>query len=477
MVSIQILVWCEIMQYYIFAGSFNQIPMTKLFFTLSVLLFSIQLKSQIPLTITEFDFEATLLIQIAVGDADANGRTDIYLIAEGANKITRLTNLGNGTSFTNTDYLTLPKQPSAMGILSLNGGDDMYYTLVGEKGINTLYSMDPYNNEKKVGPKLLDSLGGLLQAHMNYFFYSQLMMTSDTAGDIHLAQIINGSFNVIVPATSHTTPTDFMSGVMSSFTYGDSIVFFIPDITAGRLLKGKTLLGAPQAIYNDQLTLVDNDLQHPVATLSYTDSTGLQLMFVLDTGSHEIYKYTFTGSTFTRTSIDATFTNPTKMAMGYMDNDEHIDLVVADGNNLWLLSNAPTRSSGVQQELITSYDEPIADFFLADFDGNGISDIVSIPDSKDKVLVSRNDILLANHEIQSTPFGYWPNPADQFLYFSADQRPQVVKIVSQDGRVFAPQVSNDRIVLKGIPSGLYFIQTQIEDRLYIDKIHILNGGH
>jgi hypothetical protein len=51
---------------------------------LAAALFCIQLTAQIPLTITEFDFAATPLINIAVGDADANGNTDIYVVAEGA---------------------------------------------------------------------------------------------------------------------------------------------------------------------------------------------------------------------------------------------------------------------------------------------------------------------------------------------------------------------------------------------------------
>ena len=83
--------------------------------SLATVIFCVQLNAQIPLTITEFDFAATPLINIAVGDADANGRKDIYVVAEGAQRITRLTNLGNGTAFTTTNYLALTKQPESVG--------------------------------------------------------------------------------------------------------------------------------------------------------------------------------------------------------------------------------------------------------------------------------------------------------------------------------------------------------------------------
>ena len=74
---------------------------------------------------------------------------------------------------------------------------DLYYTLEGDMGMYTLYSKDEWNAEKKDGPVLLDTIGGIEQAHLKSFNYPRLVLTSDTAGDLHFVEIINGSFNTI----------------------------------------------------------------------------------------------------------------------------------------------------------------------------------------------------------------------------------------------------------------------------------------
>jgi hypothetical protein len=439
---------------------------------LAAALFCIQLTAQIPLTITEFDFAATPLINIAVGDADANGNTDIYVVAEGAQRITRLLNLGNGTAFTSANYLALPKQPESVGVMSLNGGDDLYYTLEGDMGAYTLYSKDPWNSEKSAGPVLLDTVGGIRQAHIKSFNYPRLVMASDSAGDLHFVEIINGSFNVVFAISSYSINTDITPGVMSSFSRGDTITYFVPDAPSGRLLKGSVIWNSllNQLSYQEPLEAFDTDLQHPVSSFTYTDAAGLQMMFVLDTGANEIYKYVFQGGSFVKTTIDAAFTSPSLMSFGFIDNDTLPDLVVADGNNLWLLSNAPSRS--LQPELIMSYEEPIGEFYLADFNNDGIDDIVSVPVDRNKILVSRNDILSATKPVEALPFGYWPNPAKQELYFNPAQQPAWVKIIAADGRTYVPQIADGSIGLNGIPAGVYIIQSGYEAKVFIDKVSI-----
>ncbi len=110
----------------------------------------------------------------------------------------------------------------------------------------------------------------------------------------------------------------------------------MPDVPSGRLLKGSVIWNSllNQLNYQEPLEVIDTDLQHPVASFTYTDAAGLQMMFVLDTGTNEIYKYVFQGDSFVKTTIDAAFTSPSLMSFGYIDNDTLPDLVVADGNNL-----------------------------------------------------------------------------------------------------------------------------------------------
>ncbi len=416
------------------------------------------------------------MIDIAVGDLDANGKTDIYVIGEGAQEIIRLTNLGNGTNFINTPYYSLNAQPLSMGTLSLNGGDDMYYTLEGEMGMFTLYGQDPLIDEKKKGETLLDTVGGLTQADLQPFDHSQLLISSDTSGKLYFLQIVFGSFNYIFPRTSGSLSMIGDPGEISSFGYGDTIVFFVPSVTTGQLLTGEVVFDNMNgdAIYEDQLEVFDDGLDHPLSSMTYSDTMGNRMMFVLDTGSNEIYKYVFQGGSHSKSTLDASFTNPSMMAFGYLDGDEYPDLVVADGNSLWLLSNAPSRS-GVQAELIVTYDEPIGEFVLADFDGDGIDDIASVPVTRDKVLVARNDILSATQEIEAESFGYWPNPATNVLYYNGIDLPNHVQLIATNGQVFIPEVSAGKIGLSNIPTGFYIVQTELEGKVFVDKVSVLRG--
>ena len=445
--------------------------MTRLLIVLTALWMSFSLNAQIPLTITEFNFEDVPLIDIAVGDLDDNGRTDIYVIGEETQEIIRLTNLGNGTNFIKTTYYQLDKQPMSMGTISFNGGDDMYFMLDGEPGINVLYGKDPFISEKQPGEKMLDTVGGLTQVDLSAFNFSQMLTSSDTSGNLHFQQIVFGSFNYIFPYTSSSLPFVGTPGQISSFGLGDTIVFFVPDISSGQLFTGQASLNLmnSEVDYEDQLDLMDGDLVHPLASLTYSDTMGNRMMFVLDTGSHEIYKYVFQDDSFTKTTLDASFTEPTMMALGFVDGDNFPDLVVADQDKLWLLSNVPSRSNG-QAELIVIYDEPIGEFVLTDFDGDGIDDIASVPVSRDKVLVARNDLMTSTQEIETEPFGYWPNPVTTHLYFSATIVPDRVELISTNGQIYLPETSAGKIDLSGVPAGIYIVRTSAEGKIYADKI-------
>jgi hypothetical protein len=447
----------------------------KILAGITFLCLSYALNAQIPLTITEFDFEETPLIDIAVGDLDANGKTDIYIIGEGAQQIFRLTNLGNGTNFIKTPYFSLDKQPTSMGTISWNGGDDMYYTLKGEEGMFTLYGKDPLINEKKSGAVLLDTVGGLTQADLQPFDHTQMLMSSDTAGKLYFLQIVFGSFNYIFPRTSSSLSMMGDPGEISSFGTFDTIDFFVPNVTTGQLMTGEVVFNGMTGdpIYEDQLEVLDDQLVHPLSSMTYSATIDNRMLFVLDTGSNEIYKYVFDGGSFTKSTLDASFTSPSMMALGFVDNDTFPDLVVADGPSLWLLSNVPSRSNGVQAELIVTYDEPISEFVLTDFDGDGIDDIASVPVSRNKVLVARNDILSATQEIVAEPFGYYPNPASSEFYFSGHQIPDAVRMISTNGQLYTPEISAGKISLVSVPSGFYIVQTEVEGKVFVDRISVL----
>ncbi len=442
---------------------------------LLVLLWSC-MTAQYPLTVSAFDFTATPVRQIAIGDADDNGLVDIYLIAEGLSQITRLTNQGNGIDFTADLYHALSSEPVSLGVLSLNGGDDLYYTLEGEPGMFTLLGKDTWNNEKDAGPVLFDQVLGLSQAHLNQFNFSNLVVASDQDHHLHFVQIVAGSFNIIQILSGYTFDPNTVTGLISTFSSGDRIDYILPDVAAGQLLMGSTQLGFPLAEYNDQLELIDADLQHPVASLSYTDPGGTQMMFVLDTGTQQIYKYVRQGGSFLRTTIDTDFSDPVTMAMGFIDQDAFPDLVVADGKNLWLLSNAPSRSGSLQPELMMTYDEVIDVLIVADVNGDGLGDIITVPVTRDKILVSRNDLLLNAREVTALSLGYWPNPTGDQLYFPAGIQPDEVEFIALDGQVFLPVIQNGTIDLRYMPSGAYMVRTKMNQQVYLDKI-IIQSAH
>lgn len=447
--------------------------MNKHLFLAAVSAFCIQLQAQIPLTITEFDYSASPVIDMAVGDLDANGKDDIYIIATGEDRIIRLNNLGNGTAFTAATYLMLPVEPEALGTVSLNGGDDLFYVLSGQAGMRTLFGRDSWIAEKTEGPVFFETIPGIRQVNLQPFNYSQVMMAADTAGALHLAQIVQGTFNSVGILTTHRMLSGGRPGEIGGFTDGDTLDFFVPDAANGPLMH--TRIGHDdfyKAIYEDELSVLDADYESPVAALTYSDSTGLRMVFVLDTVAQTISKLVFQGGNFVKTAIDVSLTDMRRIGLGHLDDDPHVDLVIANGNELWMLSNAPQRSLSVAPTLIATYEKPVGQFLLTDFNDDGIDDIVSLPEDGKSVLVSRNDILSATGDPVLPAFGYWPNPAKDVLHFNPDLSAPEVRFTAVDGRSWTLDAASGRIDVSRLPAGLFVVTTRIGDQVWMDRIVI-----
>jgi len=435
--------------------------------------FSSQLQAQIPLTITEFNYSATPVIDMAVGDLDGNGRDDIFLLAVGEDRIIKLNNLGNGIAFTGATYLTLPVQPEALGTVSLNGGDDLFYVLSGQTGMRTLFGRDPWIAEKTEGPVFFETVPGIRQVNLQPFNYSQVLMAADTANALHLAQIVQGSFNSVGILSVHRMLSGGLPGEIGGFTDGDTLDFFVPDAANGQLKC--TRIGHDafyMALYEDDLSVIDAAYESPVSALAYSDSTGLRLVFVLDTAAQTLSKLVFQNGNFVKTAIDVSLSDMRRIGLGYLDDDPHVDLVIANGNELWMLSNAPQRSLSVVPTLIATYEQPVGQFFLTDFNGDGIDDIVSLPDDGTTVLVSRNEILSATGEPVLPSFGYWPNPAQNTLFFQADRAVNEARITAIDGRSWTLDATSGRIDIIRLPAGLFTVTTRVGDEIFQDKIGI-----
>jgi hypothetical protein len=441
--------------------------------TLSSFFLTLHAAAQIPLTITEFDYSGTPVIDMAVGDLDANGRDDIYLIATGEDRIIKLNNLGNGIAFTGLTYLALPGQPEALGTVSLNGGDDLFYVLTGQSGMRTLFGRDPWITEKTEGPTFFETVPGIRQVNLQPFNYSQVLVAADTARALHFAQIVQGSFNSVGILSTHRMLSGGLPGEIGGFTDGDTLDFFVPDAANGQLKR--TRIGHDafyMASYEDDLSVIDAAYESPVAALSYSDSTGLRLVFVLDTADQTLSKLVFQNGSFVKTAVDVSLTDMRRIGLGYLDDDPHVDLVIANGNELWMLSNAPQRSLSLAPTLITTYDKPVGQFFLTDFNADGIDDIVSLPEDGTSVLVSRNEILSATGDPVIPAFGYWPNPAQHTLFFPADRQVDEVRFTAVDGRTWTLGASSGRIDISRLPAGLFAVSTRTGDVIYQDRIVI-----
>ncbi len=439
------------------------------------LFFLNQVQSQLLFDVESFNFSEDTIISMTVGDPDNNGKDDIFVTVSNKNLIYKLQN--NGVQFSKTPYLSKEK-PDIFSIISLNGEDDIVYTEKDKSTIHLMYGKDSYYNEKSyiAGIDLgtsaqIKSIGDVQPVENLYS--NRFLYAIDQNNLFHILAIYTGSFNSVGSELKASIPVGIPVQQACGYYFQNRVSrLFFPDIENGKLKAMVKKWDNFQGPYIEpNFEVIDENLDRPVACLTHTSGQNGDVMFVIDKGSKSLVKY-YLNENYRKEIYNIDIDNPTQIAVGLIDNNAEVDMIILDGKKLWLLTDLHKKggSGAYLQSLIVEESQNIKNVRVSDFNGDGFSDIVYNLQGGNEIKVMTNEIKSAIHEVADNNT-IKPNPSHGriLLDFIFEE---VIIFNSTGGEVFRSGPATE-INVEHLPKGSYLMKTK-NNKNITSKLLIIN---
>ena len=106
----------------------------------------------------------------------------------------------------------------------------------------------------------------------------------------------------------------------------------------------------------------------------------------------------------------------------------------------------------------------LRDVAAADFNEDGLMDVVSASISDDKVAWYENTGVLGIEDAASKTFSIFPNPTHDRVFIKTENPIQTVHVFTSQGNIIKTVHNSNEIDLSEMNSGLYFIQIEDTNR-------------
>lgn len=432
--------------------------------------------AQVLFDVENFSFSDDTIISMSVGDPDNNGKDDIFVTVNNKNLVYKLQN--NGGQFSKTPYLSKDK-PDLFSIVSLNGEDDIVYTEKDKSTIHLMYGKDSYYTEKAyitgvdLGSSVqIKSIGDVQPAEN--VFSNRFLYAVDQNNIFHILAVYTGSFNSVGTELKASIPVGIPVQQACGYYFQNRISrLFFPDIENGKLKAMVRKWDNFQGPYIEpNFETIDENLNKPVACLTHTSGQNGSVMFVIDKGSESLLKY-YLDENYRKESFNINIENPSQIAIGYIDSNTSVDMIILDGNKLWLLSDLHQKggSGSMLQTLIVEETNNIKNVRVADFNGDGFSDIVYNLLGGNEIRVLKNDIK-SSVSVVDDQLSFYPNPATEKLKigFEFDH----ISISNVSGSQVLNSGYSPEINIQHLSVGTYLIKIVKNKNIIIHKILIIN---
>ncbi|MBK8668683.1 MAG: hypothetical protein IPN89_04130 [Saprospiraceae bacterium] len=423
------------------------------------LLFYMQMNAQITFDISEFEFGQDSIVSMSVGDPDNNLKDDIFITVADKNLVYKLQNGTNG--FTKTIYLS-KDEPELFRIVSLNGGDDIVYTEKGKSDIHLMYGKDDYYVEKRYwGALELDSsvlLKSIGSVNPEEYIYSNILLYGvDQNNTFQIYRVSASSFNSIAPYFQNSVPLDFSPGKSCGYYFDNRVSrIFIPDQSNGKL---KALVKNwnidPNIPIDKNMEIIDSKLEKPVACMTVFSKEKDDVLLLLDASSSAVYKY-YINENYRREEFILELDNPSQIAAGLIDNNDLIDLLILDGNKLWLVTDVHESRLGVSQTLLIEEAAPLKNLSVFDFNKDGFADIIYNLQGGNKIKVLKNDLISSVTDENQDLWVIKPNPTNAFIRVEGVYDDLSIYDVKGNNVKFSTE--NNTFVFEEIVKGQYIIK-------------------
>lgn len=441
---------------------------------LFLLIGNCSLFSQVLFDVESFNFNQDTIISMSVGDPDQDGKDDIFVTIHNSNLVQKLRN--NGSQFTKTPYFSKEK-PDIFTILSLNGEDDIVYTEKGKSTVHMMYGKDSYYTEKAyitgvdLGSSVQIKSIGDVQPATN-IFSNRFLYAIDQNSTIHILPVYNGSFNSVGSELKASIPLGIPVQQACGYYFENRISrLYIPDTENGKLKalvrKWDNFQGP---FFEPNMETIDENLNKPVGCLTYTSGQNGDVMFVIDKGSKSLVKY-YLEEGYRKETFSINIDNPSLMSAGLIDNNESVDLIILDGNKLWLLSDLHQKGNpgALLQTLIVEEPNNIKNVRVSDVNGDGYSDIIYNLQGSNQIRVMKNDIKSSVSE-PTKQLSIHPNPAQDKLDLGFQF--EEIRIYTSSGVEVLRQGYSDEVNIGHLPKGVYVVKTKIANRILSETLII-----
>ena len=318
---------------------------------------------------------------VTVGDLNGDALLDILITDAVDNTVSVLLGYGNG-SFANPMTYSTGKRPSSVTIGDLNNDSKLDIVVANLDG-NTVSVLLGYGNGSFARQKRYSTGGRPVFVTVADFNNDQrLDLVVANQNDNNIGVFLghgNGSFatqriystgvepsSVAVADFNNDTHLDIVVGGAFGFLNGNVCIFF----------------GKPDKVFQREMTLKTDNRSQPraFAIADFNNDTHLDIA-TANSGTNNIGIFLGFGNlSFTEPSTYSTGSSPWSIAAGDVNNDGSMDLVVVnfDDNNVSVLLGHGNGSFSNQTKYSTGVDSQPRSVSLADFDNDGLLDIIVV---------------------------------------------------------------------------------------------------
>lgn len=156
-----------------------------------------------------------------------------------------------------------------------------------------------------------------------------------------------------------------------------------------------------------------------------------------------------------------------------IDNDGDIDIIRGNSynNRLYWVENSDGLGTFTTERNITTEIQFLRDFRSADFNNDGLLDVVSASIQDNKVAWYENTGILGFSEKEQPVITIFPNPVDDIIYLETDNEIESITLFNSVGAKILTVSNSSQIDVEQLPQGIYLLKILFSDgRFSSEKI-------
>ncbi|WP_298417228.1 T9SS type A sorting domain-containing protein [uncultured Kordia sp.] len=427
---------------------------------------------------------------IQVADLDNDNDLEILFVSSWSDKVAWYENLDNQGGFANQKIITTyADNAEALKIADIDGDGDMD-AISASRFDNKIAWYENLDGQGNFGPEQV------ISTTVNQVFFLDVG-DIDGDGDIDIVTVSNsmgtgtlmwfknldGQGNFSSEQIIPTNSTSYILHVGLNDVDNDGDIDLMASMSQANrvfLFKNTDGLGT---FASSEVATHTTELRPNNTHMGDIDGDGDKDLVVSVSSANRIvsYKNIDGQGTFSERQIVTTSTNqPGQVHTADVDNDGDMDIISSsflDSKIAWYENLDGLGDFGPQQ-IISQNVLNVNSMCVVDFDSDGDMDILSTSAESGKITWHRNDLInpLSIDEFNNSTnaIKVFPNPVVNELFFETNKNIEKITVYNLSGKMVkqftAESQSLDKIQMKGLSKGLYFVKIQTANGTQTQKV-------